>query len=748
MNSLLHNYRIGTRLACAFGVLLLAMAGLGATALLGMSGIQSGLDEIVLDNDFKTMQLEIMLDASQEVTGLVRGAVVENAPDRARAAVQALGEQRRKFDEAFVALSKRPATAEGQRLRDATTAARDAAKPINDRILGLLVAGDADQARTLLLVEGNAAMDAWHAPLRANLMLQVRNNERDYAAALAGYHATRKVVVAIVLAALALGVLLSWLITRSLTGPLAQATRVAEAIAQGDLDGDVAVRGRDEVAQLLGSMCAMQQSLQQFAAAQAEIGQQHAAGEIDHRIAAAAFPGVYGRMAEAINALVGAHIQTVVDVNGLIGEYAQGDLSRDFPRMPGKQARITDAMDAVKANMVSVTGEIRRLVDAAVDGDFATRGDAERFRFVYRDMLANLNSLMASADRGIEQVGGVLTAMASGDLTRRAATDLPGRFGQLAVDCNRTVEQLTGIVGQIREGSDAINSAASEIATGNDDLSRRTEQQAAALEETASSMEELTSTVRQNADNARQANQLAIGATDVAEQGGDVVGRVVRTMSAINDSSRRIGDIIGVIDGIAFQTNILALNAAVEAARAGEQGRGFAVVATEVRTLAQRSADAAKEIKQLITESVTRVDEGTSLVDQAGSTMEQIVASVKRVTGIIADIAAASQEQSAGIEQINQAVTQMDEGTQQNAALVEEATAAARSMEQQAGQLVQAVSTFRLEAASAAAPAARAPAPKPVLIGRETTARVATAASHERAPYALAANGDAHWQQF
>src|SRR5690606_33570566 len=263
-----------------------------------------------------------------------------------------------------------------------------------------------------------------------------------------------------------------------------------------------------------------------------------------------------------------------------------------------------------KAGMLEVNAEIKQLVDAAVAGDFSRRGDAGRFEFVYREMIGTLNELMASSDRGLGEVGALLSAVAEGDLSRRAATDLPGQFGDLAGDANRTVAKLTQIVGRIREGSDSINSAAEEIAAGNNDLSRRTEQQAASLEETASSMEELTSTVRQNADNARQANQLAIGAADVAGKGGEVVGRVVDTMSAINESSRKIVDIISVIDGIAFQTNILALNAAVEAARAGEQGRGFAVVASEVRSLAQRSAGAAKEIKGLIDNSVEKVQNG------------------------------------------------------------------------------------------------------------------------------------------
>ncbi|MBP9871707.1 MAG: methyl-accepting chemotaxis protein, partial [Nitrosomonas sp.] len=270
-------------------------------------------------------------------------------------------------------------------------------------------------------------------------------------------------------------------------------------------------------------------------------------------------------------------------------------------------------------------------------------------------------------------------------------------------------ENLQDLVGKVRMSTDQISTASGEIATGNSDLSQRTEEQASSLEETASSMEELTSTVKQNADNARQANQLASGASEIAAKGGTVVGQVVETMSSINESSKKIVDIISVIDGIAFQTNILALNAAVEAARAGEQGRGFAVVATEVRTLAQRSAAAAKEIKELINDSVNKVEDGTRLVDEAGSTMNEIVIAVKRVTDIMSEISAASQEQSSGIEQINQAVTQMDEVTQQNAALVEEAAAAAESMQEQAQALTQAVTRFKLSGGShvASAPAKR-----------------------------------------
>jgi methyl-accepting chemotaxis protein len=315
-----------------------------------------------------------------------------------------------------------------------------------------------------------------------------------------------------------------------------------------------------------------------------------------------------------------------------------------------------------------------------------------------------------SITRPLKQAVHAATMVAAGDLTTSIDTSSRDEIGELMRALEAMNSALRNIVSQVKSGTYAIAGAAGEISTGNLDLSARTEQQASSLEETAASMEELTSTVKQNAENAGQANQLALTASDVAVRGGRVVSQVVDTMGSINESAKKIVDIIGVIDSIAFQTNILALNAAVEAARAGEQGRGFAVVASEVRSLAHRSAEAAKEIKLLIGDSVDKVGVGAKLVDEAGATMVEVVASVKRVTDIMGEITAATKEQSAGIEQVNLAISDMDNTTQQNAALVEQAAAAAQSMQDQAAALADVVDTFKLEQTGPASATAK-PAP-------------------------------------
>jgi len=372
---------------------------------------------------------------------------------------------------------------------------------------------------------------------------------------------------------------------------------------------------------------------------------------------------------------------------------------------------------------------------------------------IIRSIVSTINAAVNIADR-----------IASGELGNDVRVESTDELGRLLEALKRMDGKLVEIVGGVRGSADAVGAAARQLSHGNDDLSQRTQEQAAALEETASSMEQMTATVKQNADNARQANQLAVGAREQAERGGAVVQRAIAAVGEINNSSRKIADIIGVIDEIAFQTNLLALNAAVEAARAGEQGRGFAVVATEVRNLAQRSASAAKEIKGLINDSVDKVKVGSELVDESGQTLSEIMESVKKVTDIVAEIAAASEEQPAGIEQVNNAVSQMDNVTQQNAALVEEASAASKSMEQQSGTLVTQIGYFRrsdgsevvgsgshshtaAEVVRAATPVTR-PRPQAVRKAAGAASKPRAVASSNAAPLARASGDDSQWSDF
>lgn len=389
---------------------------------------------------------------------------------------------------------------------------------------------------------------------------------------------------------------------------------------------------------------------------------------------------------------------------------------------------------------VAIEKEVAAMVSAASLGDFTQQISIENKEGFFANLSRGLNELVSTIEIALNDIRRMLGAMARGDLSERITRDYQGTFGQLKDDANSTADKLTEIIGRIRTSSSAILTAANEIAQGNADLSQRTEEQASSLEETASSMEEMTSTVKQSAENALRANELAQTAQGKAKEGGQVVSRAVQAMQEISDSSKKISDIISVIDEIAFQTNLLALNAAVEAARAGEQGRGFAVVAGEVRNLAQRSAGAAKEIKDLIRDSVSKVQDGRQLVNASGETLQQIVLAVEKVSNMMQEIAQAAQEQTSGIEQVNTAVAQMDEMTQQNAALVEEASAAGAALAEQANAMYTVVDFFSIddsEEVAARAPANRA---KPVT---KTVSRGKT-----KKPSPRAAQSDEEWEEF
>lgn len=499
---------------------------------------------------------------------------------------------------------------------------------------------------------------------------------------------------------LALG-LVYWvtrIILKQLGAEPGELRQVADSIAAGNLDRSFNSKGNSNSnSGVFAAMEAMQSQL-------TEVIEQDIAllvdsvrnGDLEQRINLDGKEGFYKKLSAGINDLVDVNEQVVNDTAKIFDAMARGDLTTTI------ETDYRGSFDQLKQNANStlktlsrvIEHDIQDIVDSARAGDLSQRISLEDKAGFYQVLSSGVNELVDAADRVIVDASQVLGSMASGDLTSKIEADYEGSFGQLKTDINATVDTFTGVVDNISTSASEVLSGAHEIAQGNNDLSRRTEEQAASLEETASSMEEMTSTVRQNADNAHQANQLSQEAREQAKRGGEVVSAAITAMGEITTSSNKIAEIIEVINEIAFQTNLLALNAAVEAARAGEQGRGFAVVASEVRNLAQRSASASKDIKDLIEDSVAKVGEGSELVNKSGETLEEINASVKKVSDIIAEISAAGQEQSAGIEQVNKAITQMDQRTQQNAALVEQAAAASESVGDQAEGLNKLVSFF------------------------------------------------------
>ncbi|MBH1629010.1 MCP four helix bundle domain-containing protein [Stenotrophomonas maltophilia] len=703
----LRNVRVAWRLGLGFGLLLLLVAAVVATGATASVVQKRAMQQVVDISVAKVRLLSQMLDANNQMMVVRREMLIRQGDDRS-SDEKRIADLVKRYEASWSAYQALPGDAEGKAIAETIAAKRAIARPLNKQTSELMEQGDYPGAVALTLGPVQDAANGWNRALSDGVDFEEKESRK--AAAEAIRLGERSLLQLLVLGGVALlaGIAASVMIGRSLTGPLARAVNLAERLSKGQLDQEFRLGGRDELTQLGEAMASVRQSVQAAIGAQLQMAEQHEAGAIRYRMDASAFPGDFGRMVQATNSLVESHVEVELLMAEVMQRYAIGDLSRDLPDYPGEKATLTRTLAAVKQSLMAINAQIDELARAARAGDFSMRGDAAAFQFQFKAMVEHLNGMMASSQASIADVSDVLRAISHGDLTTRMDGEYDGVFARMRDDANTTTAQLTGIVQGIQAAADSINNAAQELAAGNNDLSRRTEQQAANLEEAAASMEELTSTVRQNAELARQADSEAHAAGAAVRETEQAMAQMASVMGEIDQSSARISEISTVIDGIAFQTNILALNAAVEAARAGEQGRGFAVVASEVRTLAQRAGVAAKEIKELIEDAAAKVKSGRAVTVESEAAIARVAQASSRTTQLMSDIAAASKEQAAGIEQVNQVVVQMDQVTQQNAALVEEATAASRALEEQAHALTTSVAVFKVEGAVVSAVPRRA----------------------------------------
>jgi len=695
------NMKLRTRIGLGLGGLTVVLLTMAIMAWVQFAGLGGEMDLVVNDRMVKTRQTNEVMDGINEVETIVRDMLLQgDDQQRTRALDSRIPEVSKKIDGIQDTLTASITTGEGKRLLNAFVGARKAYLPHLQEARELILSGQDEEARATLFGEMEDARNAYTEAIRALIDYQTGLAREDGAVAADQVKTSQRNLAGAAVLALALSLALTLWLTGSITGPVSQCVAMANQLARGEIEQDIEVERGDETGQLLLAMKALAGRLKGFIADMNEMSRQHDLGDIDAVVPADRYEGAFREMAEGVNLMVGGHISVKKKAMACVAEFGKGNFDAELERFPGKKAFINETIEEVRENLKDVSRQLDHLIQASKAGRLNERADARKFQGDWSAMVGGVNDLLDAVTGPVQEAAEVLERVAARDMTARVTGDYRGDHAKIKNALNRAVENLDQGLAQVAMSADQVASAAEQISSGSQSLAQGTSEQASTLQEVAGNLQELSTMAGQSAASAREAKGLSDGARGGTDEGVQSMRRLSEAMEKIKLSSDETAKIVKTIDEIAFQTNLLALNAAVEAARAGDAGKGFAVVAEEVRNLAMRSAEAAKNTAQLIEESVGNAEGGVALNGEVMSHLEEIQKQVMQVSEVMDEIAAGADQQARGVGEINTAMDQMNQVTQTTAANAEESSSASEELTAQAEELRALVSEYTISAAS------------------------------------------------